>query len=337
MTCIDKMNVNTHYRTNFLRFIFILLMVSIFCFGKVSAQDDVEIIPANIRANHFATAVGNIRLHHFSEDSALIKLFPGKFYKIKDQGETYTFEAWKCLACKRKQFVGEWLGMSDTFPRKEGNDTRVVGSLRYKGENGNDFILLATSSIELGSLILMGRFSCGVLGIAIFENVKDEWILRAFNSDIVCAGRFSSAPMPALLRSDCRVYACSISSSNGFAGGPYYGDLYVIGVTQPYLKELLHYSLAERGYDAKNEWSSKIYNGMDTSETLPDITITTKGHYGAYSFDYGYGGEIDSVVIRNFLGDAIERKDSCDFVIKSRYHFSNGRFKQMSRKVSILK
>ena len=126
----------------------LILLLILVCVEKTIAQEDIELIPANISATYFTSSVGKIKLNNFSEDSALIKLFPGKFYKIKQDETTYTIEAWNCITCKQTEFEGDWsiIGSPDTFPRKAGNDTRVIGSVGYKGENGNDHILLATST-----------------------------------------------------------------------------------------------------------------------------------------------------------------------------------------------
>ena len=310
-----------------------LVVISMFYFAQQPCfcQDDFDdsFIAADINYNHFKTAVANVSLRRYSEDSALLKLFPGKFYKIKTDGEVYTLVTWKSHNYPSTKSLDAWATDSSTFPYPAGNDTRITATLNYKGDNGNDFLLLATSTVEMGSLIPVGRFNCAQLGIAIFEKTNSTWILRAFNPAIVCAGSFSTAPTPELLSCDGHIFGCSINSTNGAAGGPYYGEMYVIGLQPENLKVLLHYNLSQRIFDGKAEWRSNVQCIPSKIET-PDLILQTKGLYLKYSFDVM---EDDLAPIRTFLGDAVLKSDSFNFEIRNNYKFEKDRYRLVERKV----
>ena len=313
-----------------IRILVFIGFVFLTCYKAALGQDIPEIIPANINYNHFNHAVNNITLHRFSEDSALMKLFPGRFYKIKDGDDTYTFEAWNCSGWSPYEIKARWSSWPDTFPYRDGNDTRLIGTEHYIND-GREFILFATSTMPMGSLIPVGRFNCAQLGIAIFEHTGNVWLLKAFNPNVVCAGAFSKAPMPQLLRLAGHVYGCSFINSNGPAGGAYYGELYITGLSQKNLRVLIKHSFAERLFDGTNEWKSSIACNT-TAKEMPDITISTKGIYAKYSFD---AIEDDTTFLKDFLGDAVTKSDSFSFAIKTTYRFEQDTFKLVNRKVII--
>lgn len=293
---------------------FLFLLCSTLCF----AQDDIvqlKNVPDTILNTKRQLQVSN----PFDALKTTQKLFPGKLYQLSDNN---TFISWSCKNCKTLSFkdMNEVEG-DQAFPYKRGVATRVLDNIGYTDSKGNQFRLLFFNHSEYDEDGLQtGRFSGGLVGVAKFAKNENNWQMRSFQPAIAAFGAFARAPQPKLVEIGEDQYAFTLIQSNGGAGAPYNGYLYLIvgfdGKYQP-LMELGYYNLSNNG--GNTEWNSsyKVIND-GKKKFFRDFVITTTGFYKKAK-----GTEDDyEVDLPTEIAELAKTKKQFNFIIEKRLTFS---------------
>src|SRR6185312_10269443 len=146
---------------------------------------DTPILTKNIRYNLFS--FHDVTLQEtFSADSALTKLFPGSYYKLwRNDSDSIVFEAWRCKTCTRKIFQG-WAtdSLGERFPYPDSNETQPRDTLLFKVNGKRSIIMSFCTTYLEEDFIGMGRMSSAFLGLALFTEENNKWVLKAFNPAI---------------------------------------------------------------------------------------------------------------------------------------------------------
>lgn len=265
----------------------------------------------------------------FNAEKTMLKLFPGKLYKLSDRN---TFVSWNCRTCKVDSFIDvNGVEKDQLFPYKNGVATRLITTIDYSDSKGNQFKILALNHSQFdedGSQT--GRFYGGLLGLAKFTKNGTAWEMRSFQPAVAAFGAFAQCPTPKLTEIGEDQFAFTLVHSNGGAGGAYNGYLYLIagfdGKYQPIL-EANNYQLTNSSF-ASWSGSYKVVND-NSKKHFRDIIITTKGFYNSTArneddFDVDFPDEIALMA---------KTKKSFDFQIERRFVFKGKFYKMMDKPV----
>ncbi len=305
--------------------------------GYVETMGDTNITTKRIRYNlynfHEVSIAGPFNL-----DSALIKLYPGNYYKLwKSFNDSVVFEAWSCKACTKHIFKQacdpDW---EERFPYPDSNETQVGDTILFTDANGRRSIIISFQTTYFEEdFIGMGNGDGPFMGLALFIEENNSWLLKAFNPAIGCFGSYETIPdIHALILGQHRI-GCYIGNINQGAGSPAYITAYVFGVIDTTFKNILVRDNTCRGNRDRNVWDAII--SVDTSKTsngFPDLIFTTKGDYSTTYIDPMDDGNDAAEVALDIIKPIGKRKDNFDFTIKSRYTFADSKYNLVKENVA---
>jgi len=249
------------------------------------------------------------------------KLFPGKLYKMSDHN---TFVSWKCKSCKPVPFIDANGEEGDQlFPYTQGVATRLLANIEYADSKGNQFkLLFFNHSIYDEDGLQTSRFTGGLLGVAKFAKNGNLWEMRSFQSAVAAFGSFAQSPTPKLLQIGEDQYAFTLVHSNGGAGGPYEGFLYIIAGLDGKYQSLLETSGYQMSNVANIDWSSSYKVVSDNNKIyFRDIIITTNGSYHKPKADDEF-----EVNLPEEIDEMSKTKKQFNFVIEKRFSFKGKRY-----------
>ncbi len=218
----------------------------------------------------------------FDSLSALKALFPGRFYAMYDNNEA-NMVMWVCDICPQvaldaKSFINEASELVG-FPSAWANYTTVIGTLAYS-EAGLFYraVFFSTSDDYPGS----GRFSPGILGIAIFQQNPGDWYLQAFSPHVAAEGSFktAAAPKKVIKTPNQTFFVLDGGSANGAGAAYLYYDQYIFGLKNGLLVELLHDfdATCQTHEPTLMHWKT-ILQPAPTKAQFPDIDLVTTGNF----------------------------------------------------------
>ncbi len=308
--------------------------------GYVESMDDTTITTKKIRYNlydfHEVSIAGPFNL-----DSALIKLYPGNYYKLwKSFNDSVVFEAWYCKACPIHKFKQacepDW---EVTFPLPDKNETQIGDTILFIDSGGKRSIIISFQTTEFEEDFFgMGNGDGGFMGLALFTEENKGWKLKAFNPAVGCYGSYQTIPNIHPIRFGKDNFGCYIGNMSQGAGSPAYITTYLFGVFDHTFKNILVRDNTCRGNRDRNVWdaviavdSSKISNGF------PDVLFTTEGDYSSTyidPMDEGQDAIAAADIALKVIKPYIKHKSNFDFTIKSIYTFSGKNYKLVKENVS---
>ncbi len=285
------------------------------------STDDIQFVPRNITSASIG-AVKAVPGKEFDLTAALKALFPGNYYRYHKYGDSFGKEelvSWRCKDCPTAAFKG-WDGDdNEIFPLGEGNMTLCTDTLQYIGDDGSRNVLVAFSTMPVQPLEFMhtGRFSCSIMGLALFRAGNDKWELKYFSPALGCYGAFQSMPDIHLLRLGPNNYGCYLFNTNGGAGGPFYSDLYAFGIVNGKFKKIMEETGVQRFDAGGSEYRAALAGG-----NTPDaIKMTITGMYSKNLFENDTTSNLPKELMAY-----IAAKDSLNFIITREYWFTNGSY-----------
>jgi hypothetical protein len=154
---------------------------------------------------------------------ALHAILPGNF-KLEDNEYTDSRMEliwWNCPNCPKKKITYEYIGDDAyDFPFDDINTTLFTASFDL-GEKENEKRLLVFNTYHDFYPEFVGRFSGGIMGLAMFTRDAKGWKLTNFSSALGEFGSFSSAFVPGIVRVGKHNWLFDCTYSNGGAGGAY--------------------------------------------------------------------------------------------------------------------
>jgi hypothetical protein len=222
----------------------------------------------------------------FDGQKALLKLFPGKFYSLSSGAYKNEMINWECKTCVTKVYVDVNEDGNSAFPYEEGVATRLINVMSYKDSSGTQYKMISFNhSAYDPDGAMVSRFTGGLLGLAKFVLVDNTWVLKHFQPAIAAYGAFSNCPTPTPVLIGHDQYAFMLKHSNGGAGGPYAGSLYLVaGANGGYQQVMAAYRTerTEVGEDeGMSSWTSEYTVPASEKRFFRDIIVTTKGIYKA--------------------------------------------------------
>ncbi|KAF2506802.1 glycoside hydrolase family 68 protein [Flavobacterium zhairuonense] len=265
----------------------------------------------------------------FNAETTMLQLFTGNIYHYADKN---TFISWKCKSCKPAAYIDVNGTEGDQlFPYTQGVATRLLENFDYADSKGNQFKLLFFNHSENDEDGLQtGRFFGGLVGVAKFAKNGTIWEMKSFQPAIAAFGSFSQAPKPKLVEIGENQYAFTILHTNGGAGAPYNGYLYLIagfdGKYQP-LMEVDYYTLSN---SISSNWSSSYTVITDNNKKFfRDFIIKTTGSYKkAKNTEDDF--EVD---LPAELATTAKTKKQFDFAIERRFEFKGKFYKMIGKPV----
>ncbi len=149
----------------------------------------------------------------------------------------------------------------------------------------NILLSFSTRHVQPIDLMYCGRFECAILGLAWFTDSAGFWQLKAFSPGLGCYGAFQQLPLIRLIRFGANNYGCYLGYTNGGAGGPYNGDLFIFGLINGKLRELLTVENAEQNNSQVCIWKYHL-NNSSSDTGFGDISLFLTGTCHANSSDY---------------------------------------------------
>lgn len=174
----------------------------------IAQQDSVEWFPgvwARVLPADFLEKTPRLHIPCSESDSTLAveslwRLFPGSdLPSVREDTEGEAVSAWACPGCAQRRFPSGWGfeedGTEDSivFPYQT-NFTTILQPLRFQGQNEAEFLLVSFNTAE--DWLRNGRFTYGILGLALFERQGGECFLRAFAPALDASGRMMRALAP---------------------------------------------------------------------------------------------------------------------------------------------
>lgn len=218
----------------------------------------------------------------------LRQLFPGKYYDLSSGKYKNQLINWECKTCKPKSYIDVNEGSSYEFPYAEGVATRLINVLSYTDSSGTQYKMLTFNHSEFdldGAQV--SRFTGGTIGLAKFALIDSVWSLKYFQPAVGAYGAFSQCPAPELILIGHDQYAFMIKSLNGGAGGPFYGNLFLIAGADGSYKEVLSAYGVEKteGEENSSAWTFTYNAPVSNKRFFRDIIVTIKGTYNAEDFE----------------------------------------------------
>jgi hypothetical protein len=306
--------------------------------GYVETMADTTIIPKKIHYNLYdfhSVTLGE----PFNCDSALIKLYPGNYYKFwKNSTDSVVFEAWSCKSCTRHRFRADPgdPGYYKVFPLRDSNETQIGDTILFIDSAGKRSIIISFGTTEFeDDFIGMGNGDGPFMGLALFTEENHTWQLKAFNPGIGCYGSYQVLPDIHPFKFGKNSIGCYLGNPNQGAGSPMYVDLYMFGVFDSTFKTILTRESACRGNRDRNIWDVLIsVDSTKTSNGLADLTLTTDGDYSSTYVDLGddenYGPEVALKEVKPYT----KHKNNFNFTIKSHYIFLGSQYKLVNEDVT---
>jgi hypothetical protein len=270
----------------------------------------------------------------FSADSALKKLFLGNYYKLwTSNTDSISFEAWSCKRCTKHTFFGwESDSAGDVFPFKDSNETRVADTVLIMDNGKRNIIVSFGTRICDGDFFRTGRFNSAFMGLALFTEENNKWVLKAFNPAIGYYGMFQTVPQIHPFKYSSGNVGCYIGECTGGSGGPYFTKAYVFSVSGNTFKIVLEREDVAREDTRRNTWDSKQQiDSSQLNKKFPDIIITTYGDYLKADFDSTYGDDTSSALA--LVKPLTKQMDNFDFTIKARYTFTGEKYKSLKETI----
>lgn len=304
--------------------------------GYIHSMDDTDIVTGTIKYNLFTFHPATIS-GQFNLDSALIKLYPGHYYKLwTDDTDSVVFEAWRCWPWVKHVFHGPFNCDEDPveiFPLRDNNETQIRDS-DLVTDNGKRSIIVSFCNTEFEEdFVGMGRCEGAFMGLAIFTEDSSKWRLTAFNPAIGYYGYFQEIPWVGGVKYSKGNVGCWFEEIQGGSSGPYYGDIYLVRQDRQGLEIILKKKETRRDDRPRNVWSTVFQ--MDSTQgdkEFPDVIFTTKGDYYSKGYDATFND--DTVDAPNEIWPITKKKDNFDYTIITRYTFENGKYKYVSEKIT---
>lgn len=267
----------------------------------------------------------------------LTRLFPGQLIE-NDAEEPFRQIGWICPACPKMLFDNDLLydepDEKIAFPFSGFNYTQLIGD-RLVPPNKR---VMAFSTSERSDL--SGRYSGGMLGMAILEKTAGVWKLIRFAPAIDYQGRYSaSIPPDTILSSGGQwlfplVYRfpCGPPSTDY---SPCWADFKLYATVEGCIKKVLEvkdFSCSTANSVIHSpEWSSWWY--FDScSYTCCPLNIVTVGRIEK---NEGFLDMIKDLAFPKTLIDAIRTRDSFDFLLKQTFTFQHDRYMPGATSVEI--
>lgn len=268
--------------------------------AAVAQPDSIERFPGmwiRILPPGFLENTPDVRLLDAESDSAfavaaLWRLFPGSdLPSVREDREGEDMVAWACPDCPLRTFPSGWGWAADStedviaFPY-EANFTAVLGTLRFRDQAGTEFILVSFNTAE--DWLPSGRFTHGILGLALFERQDRECLLRSFAPALDASGGFMRAFPPDTAwnaASKQPLFVINAFEPPGFAVlryWPMYSQLRIYSVIAGKFERIL----LENDTECRNVWLDAPgphwvadFSLEPASGDFPDLTITRRGRF----------------------------------------------------------
>jgi hypothetical protein len=268
----------------------------------------------------------------FDATKALLQLFPGKYYNLSKDKYINDLIGWECKGCKTKEYTDVNEDAAPAFPFKEGVATRLININSYQDSTGTKYKVISFNHSEYDSEgIQTSRFTGGLLGLAKFALVNNQWVLKFFQPAIGAYGAFSQCPKPAAVLIGHDQYAFMIKHSNGGGGGPFDGTFYLIaGANGAYQQVMAAYGIerTEGGEELGSVWTAEYSVPDSDKRFFRDIIVTIKGTCRSN----------DTESLPDEVVKLIKGKKEGKFVVEQRYVYkgSKGYVLQTPAKASLV-
>ncbi|HVI43974.1 MAG TPA: hypothetical protein VM802_03875 [Chitinophaga sp.] len=256
----------------------------------------------------------------FDAQLALQQLFPGKVYNMAKKKPVDFLINWECKTCKRQPYPDANEDANGDFPFSDGVATRLINVMDYTDSAGTKYKVISFNhSTYDPDGLQVSRFTGGLLGLAKFVLTGGSWKLRHFQPAIGAYGAFSQcpAPKPVLIGKD--QYAYLIRHSNGPAGGPYYGEYYLIAGTGGAYKPVLFVGGAELSALPLSEgfsfWTGDFRIPVSDKKYFRDVIVTLKGTYRS----------TDGENLPEEVKPLVKGKKTCRFTVVRRYVYKGSK------------
>jgi hypothetical protein len=261
---------------------YISLLFSLFVTTSCLAQDEIKL--KNVSDTVLLQNRTLQMPDPFDATKALLKLFPGRYYNLSDGKYINDFISWDCETCVPKPYVDVNEDSNSPFPYKEGVATRLINIMSYEDSSGTKYKVISFNHSEYDADgAQTSRFTGGLLGLAKFVLTGNVWTLKFFQPSIGAYGAFSQCPKPTAVLIGKDQYAFMIKSSNGGAGGPFDGALYLIaGANGAYQQIMAAYGVERTEVDAEegqSSWTFEYSVPASEKKFFRDIIVTVKGTY----------------------------------------------------------
>ncbi len=284
---------------------------------------------------------------NFSVDSAMHLIFEKNYFHLhfdaygnESDTEILDVAMWKSQNFKLKTFFNSWNDYYDSFPntRSKINETRANGDTIFE-LNGKNYAIISTSTLtcEFPDFMRTGRFQKAFLGIALFEQKKQEsnntknftqndiWEFQFYNPAIGTYGSYSTAPKPKIYQIGKNQLGIIVTSANGGAGGPFYGDLFIHLLDK---KSPLLFSedfISRSCYDEKSSWGTVIKFENTNNQEFADLVLITEGHFLKASFTE-IDEDINQMNFPKILQEKVKIADDFDFKLQRTYIYKNKQY-----------
>jgi hypothetical protein len=291
---------------------------------------DDRFIPYNFfkRQNLTLPAVDN----QLDSITALKALFPGRFFKDFEYSENANVIFWICDACPEVKLATNYFSIDGKpemyeFPDGFANFTHVIGTLTYIEKNTlHKAIFFSTAADYPGS----GRFSGGILGIAIFKKNASGWSLTAFSPHVATEGSFSTAhtPQKVIHAGNHTFFELAGGNANGAGASYLYREKFIFGLNANVPTLLFHDADgACESYDNRmTHWATNVLSDSNLLP-FPDLSLITTGFYSKDGEEQQFW---DNNSWLKKLQKHHPRQDSFDFKVTRQCRFNGREYKMIS-------
>lgn len=212
---------------------------------------------------------------------ALHALFPGNFRLEDNEYTDYRMELiwWNCPGCPKKKLSYEYLGdESYDFPFSDNNTTLFTANV-VLGEQEYEKRLLVFNTYRDFFPEFLGRFSGGIMGMAMFAKDSKGWKLTHFSSALGEFGSFSSAFVPGIIRVGKQNWLFDCTYSNGGAGGAYTPVVSFFVNKGKSFERVYSESFGVLSNTSYGEWYTRVEAVDSMANAYGDIQLVTEGNF----------------------------------------------------------
>jgi len=212
---------------------------------------------------------------------ALHALFPGNFRLEDNEYTDYRMELiwWNCPGCPKKKLSYEYLGDEEyDFPFSDNNTTLFTAQI-VLGEEQFEKRLLVFNTYRDYYPEFVGRFSGGIMGMALFAKDSKGWKLTHFSSALGEFGSFSSAFVPGIIRVGKQNWLFDCTYSNGGAGGAYTPVVSFFVNKGKSFERVYMESFGVLSNTAYGEWYTRVEAVDSMASAYSDLQLITEGNF----------------------------------------------------------
>lgn len=296
-----------------------------------------------------AVEIGRKKLHPgvlrlpapFVEDSALHKIFPGKYTKVTDDmDDEHQVVWWKCTGCKSEPLYYNYFlepELESYFPDSSFNTSLSLGhdEIELDGKKALLFYFYHTNGYYPD---FTGRFTGCPTGMALFMKEGSEYVLRDFNAALGTYGSFRTPIRPKIITTANGKLLIDLTYGNGGAGAEYTSIKEIFVAENGTFRKVFSDRFLDCFNTCMGEWSHVVEPLEKSTANGPvDLQIVTAGTVDGSCVDDDniHYFEVAPKELMEKVASIKGKKEKIEFRVERVFRYTGNEYKCVESKTEI--